>query len=245
MPRRPARPAIWVSSLWVRLRKPRSVRLVSPWSTTLAPACGCRAPSSRWRTPRGRARARTAPRSAASRSAARRRGARRRRAERPEDRLVERRLARSSAVPRPRPRWPRRPRAAARGEERLALGEHVVHRALAAGAAEDEVDRGQPAARFAAPRSSRSGRPRGACTSGRGRPARALVADQRAPCRCARRRAVDLAREIGDEVRERHRPLGMEDRHDRAGGRGRSSRRSPSRSRTVADSATSCTSAAR
>ena len=35
MPRRPARPAIWVSSLWVRLRKPRSVRLVTPWSTTL------------------------------------------------------------------------------------------------------------------------------------------------------------------------------------------------------------------
>ncbi len=35
MPRRPARPAIWVSSLWVRLRKPRSVRLVSDCSTTL------------------------------------------------------------------------------------------------------------------------------------------------------------------------------------------------------------------
>ena len=35
MPRRPARPAIWVSSLWVRLRKPRSVRLVSDCSITL------------------------------------------------------------------------------------------------------------------------------------------------------------------------------------------------------------------
>ena len=35
MPRRPARPAIWVSSLWVRFRKPRSVRLVRDWSTTL------------------------------------------------------------------------------------------------------------------------------------------------------------------------------------------------------------------
>src|SRR3972149_759873 len=35
IPRRPARPAIWVSSLWVRTRNPRSVRLVIPWSTTL------------------------------------------------------------------------------------------------------------------------------------------------------------------------------------------------------------------
>src|SRR5207248_880615 len=34
MPRRPARPAICVSSLWVSERKPRSVRLVTPCSTT-------------------------------------------------------------------------------------------------------------------------------------------------------------------------------------------------------------------
>ena len=32
-------------------------------------------------------------------------------------------------------------------EQGLALGEHRLHRALAPGAAEDEVDRGQPAAR--------------------------------------------------------------------------------------------------
>src|SRR2546428_552914 len=34
IPRRPARPAIWVSSLCDSARNPRSVRLVSPWRTT-------------------------------------------------------------------------------------------------------------------------------------------------------------------------------------------------------------------
>src|SRR4030067_1010113 len=84
IPRRPARPAIWVSSLWESAREPRSARFGRP--------------------------------------------------RRPLPRLVARVV----------PLVPLRG-----GQERPSLGEDVLHRALAAGAAEDEVDRGEPPPRLA------------------------------------------------------------------------------------------------
>ena len=102
-----------------------------------------------------------------------------------------------------------------RSEQALALGQHVLHGALAPDPAEDEVDRRQPAARLE--RLDQHGRmddaPRvpAAAVVGAAR----LVADHTRAAAADSIHLVDLAGEVGDHVRERHRTMRMVDRHDR------------------------------
>ena len=103
-----------------------------------------------------------------------------------------------------------------RSEQALALGQHVLHGALAPDPAEDEVDRRQPAARLERLEQDRRmhDAPR-VPASAVVRTARLVADDARAPAPDAID-LVDLAGQVGDHVRERHRPVRMIDRHDRA-----------------------------
>src|SRR4030095_1267333 len=146
IPRRPARPAICVSSLCESARKPRSVRLVRPWSTT--DRAGMWMPSdivSVAKTTLQRPRSKS---TSMSRLRLRRGGGGREpnpQPERLEHALVQRRfgdggaLADQVADRRVDLALLRSP------EQALALGEDVLHRTLATGAAEDEGERRQPA----------------------------------------------------------------------------------------------------
>jgi hypothetical protein len=101
-------------------------------------------------------------------------------------------------------------------EQRLALGQDRLHGSLAARAAEDEVDGGQPAAALQLVEHH----------GGIHHPARvpapavvvaavALLAEQTHLAVTDRVVGVDLAGEIGDQVLQRHRPVRMGDGHDR------------------------------
>ena len=149
MPRRPARPAIWVSSFVDSARKPRSVRLVSPCRTTLRAGMWIpRLIVSVAKTTRTRPRSNSTsvrrlrlgripawwsptPDPEGLEDGLVERGRRERRAL--VDRLGDGLLDLAAAVP---------------VEKCAAFLEDLVHRALAPGPAEDEVDRRQPAARL-------------------------------------------------------------------------------------------------
>src|SRR5439155_681367 len=100
-------------------------------------------------------------------------------------------------------------------DQRAPVGQHVLHGALTAGAAEDEVDGGQPAARV-----ERLDEHGGIDDAARV-PAPAvvlaarLVADDARAARADLRDVVDVTREVGHRVVQRYRAVGMEDRHDR------------------------------
>src|SRR6058998_15907 len=101
------------------------------------------------------------------------------------------------------------------GEEALALGEDVVRRALAADAAEDEVDRGEPAARLEpVDQDARVHHPTRVPAAAVIGPTR-LAADQTGAPGPHLGDLVDLPREVRDGVRERHGAVRVEDRHDR------------------------------
>ena len=100
-------------------------------------------------------------------------------------------------------------------EEAPAVGEHVVHRALAAGAAEDEVDRREPASRLERLDEHRRVHDAARVPAAAVVRAARLVADDPRATTAHVVEVVDLPGEVGDRVAERHGPVRMVDRHDR------------------------------
>ena len=131
-----------------------------------------------------------------------------------EDALVERRLADGRRLPQRLVNGHVDLAALLAREQGPALGEHVVQRALAAGAAEDEVDGGQPSARLQRldEDDGRDHAPRVPAAARVG-PAR-LVAHQAGAPVAHPRHVVDLAGEVRHRVGERDGALGMLDGDD-------------------------------
>src|SRR5437773_283042 len=100
-------------------------------------------------------------------------------------------------------------------DQRAPVGQHVLHGALAAGAAEDEVGGRQPAARVEGldehggiDHTARVPAPAVVLTA-------RLVADDVRAALADFADVVDVAGEVGDRVVQRHRPVRMIDGHDR------------------------------